>query len=271
MLYLLSKKSQKRFEGKKMLLLLILAMFSVLALPLYAADGTESCDKSLFGNRQYKPEGNCDTEERVCCSSSGKWSNWGEDCTCGEDECNVFGNCVERCNSGDKLSEAKSSKCSYHGTYGATCTYGPSSVCATWVTGLYPCRCDAGYTGSKCNIKVTEKTLPVAIQTVNPHYYTVSSMGPCDGLHHSYQPPYIDTYDCSSSKSYGSFSATSSSSSSDAINKAVAKFCESGKTAEAICKSKGAGYSCTKSVSGGIYWTNGWRESTAEVIICEGV
>lgn len=242
----------------------------------FAADSSESC--SNYDALQYKPDGACGTKQRTCCSSSGKWSNWGEDCTCGNNECyNPYSKqCAERCTEGK--SEAKSSKCNYHGTYSMACTYGPSSICKTFVTSAKPCKCDKGYTGTYCDKKaVTADTiwLNAAVQSnYSGGGYSMFAFV-CDNLiNHSVPsyPPgtYVTTYSCGDGGNYSVSGQRTTSGSQAALNNLHSNFCKmSSGGVQALCEEKGAGYNCVASINN-LHWDDsGYYETMAQVIRCK--
>lgn len=235
---------------------------------IFAADSSESC--SDYESLQYKPDGSCGTKQRTCCSSSGKWSNWGEDCTCGQDKCYVYGQCINRCTEG--ISEAKSSKCNYHGTYTAACGYGPSSVCQTLLTSAKPCKCDTGYTGTYCDKKaVTADTIWVdaAVQSIYDGSGYHMSAFVCDNLI-KYSVPYSTTYSCGDGGNYSVSGQRTTSGSQSALNNLQNNFCKtSSGGAQALCEEKGANYNCVASINN-LHWdASGYYETMAQVIRCK--
>ena len=246
---------------------------------VFAADSSESC--SNYDTVQYRPYGTCGTEERTCCSSSGKYSNWGEDCTCGENECYItYANrCVERCSEG--LSEAKSSKCNYHGTYTAACGYGPSSICKTLLVGTKPCKCDTGYTGTYCDKKaVTYELLNknAAVESIYASGMYSMFVFVCDNLiKHSvsaYPSGTYTTYSCGDGENY-SISGNTANNTLGAVTNLKNNLCNTTQY-QTLCEEKGADYHCVLDISP-LYWNSSgssgnyssYYDASATVLKCK--
>lgn len=267
---------------KKSLIKLFFVFFLFVLAGNYAfsADSSESCSSSYYDMLQYKPDGTCGTKQRTCCSSSGKWSNWGEDCTCGKNECYITYSkqCVERCTEG--YTEAKSSKCNYHGTYRVGCGTGPSSGCKTFLVSSTPCKCDEGYTGTYCDKKAVDfevVTKNAAVQsTVSGGMYSMWAFV-CDTLNKTQVPTYPQgnytiTYSCGAGNDY-SFGSSRYSNSSSAVNDLKNRLCNvSSSQYKSLCEEKGESYHCVIDFAR-LGWdtsgTGGYYETTATVLKCK--
>ena len=267
---------------KKIFVKVFLTVFCVFACNgVFAADSSESC--SDYDALQYKAYGACETRQRECCSSSGKWSNWGEDCTCGKNECYITYSkqCVERCTEG--YTEAKSSKCNYHGTYIRGCGYGPSSICKTYLVGSKPCKCDEGYTGTYCDKKaVTAESVWVsaAVQSaISGGGYSMWVFA-CDNLIYTEVPTYNGahtiTYSCGSGGNY-SFGSTRTSGPQAALSSLENGLCKlTNGDMQGLCEEKGANYNCVISIEA-LTWgwdvtannTSSYYETRAKVLKCK--
>lgn len=271
---------------KKSLIKLFFVFFLFVLAGNYAfsADSSESCSSSYYDMLQYKPDGSCGTKQRTCCSSSGKWSNWGEDCTCGKNECYITYSkqCVERCTEG--YTEAKSSKCNYHGTYRVGCGTGPSSGCKTFLVSSTPCKCDKGYTGTYCD----KKAVDFEVVTKNAAVESVVSGGMysmwafvCDTLNKTQVPTYPQgnytiTYSCGAGNAY-SFGGSRVSSSSGALSSLKGNLCNVNSSQyKSLCEEKGESYHCVIDFAN-LYWGNysnssnssEYYETTATVLKCK--
>lgn len=270
---------------KKSLIKLFFVFFLFVLAGNYAfsADSSESCSSSYYDMLQYKPDGSCGTKQRTCCSSSGKWSNWGEDCTCGKNECYMpySKTCAERCTEG--YTEAKSSKCNYHGTYRVGCASSQGSVCSTYVIPYPPCKCDKGYTGTYCDKKAVDfevVTKNAAVEsTVSGGMYSMWAFV-CDTLNkhrvETYPPGnYTTTYSCSGN-AY-SFGGSRVSSSSGALSSLKGNLCNVNSSQyKSLCEEKGEKYYCVIDFAS-LYWGNysnssnssEYYETTATVLKCK--
>ncbi len=186
--------------------------------------------------------------------------------------------CVERCTEG--YTEAKSSKCNYHGTYTVNCINGPSSICKTYNAPYPPCKCDKGYTGTYCDKKAVDfevVTKNAAVQsTVSVGLYSMWAFV-CDTLNknrvETYPPGnYTITYSCGAGNNY-SFGGSRVSSSSGALSSLKGNLCNVNSSQyKSLCEEKGESYHCVIDFAR-LDWdtsgAGGYYETTATVLKCK--
>ncbi len=120
------------------------------------------------GQSQYKPNGDCGTSERTCCSNL-KWSGWDEACpsasSCGLNECWNGSSCVKKGSTSRSCSSSVANASSGTQTRTATCKSGTGWSYGSW-TGT--CTCKTGYTwssgscvssGSSCKCTINERLI----------------------------------------------------------------------------------------------------------------
>ncbi len=120
------------------------------------------------GQTQYKPNGNCGTSERTCCSNS-SWSGWDESCpdasSCTSNQCWNGSTCLNKGSTSRSCSSSIANASSGTQTRTATCKSGTGWSYGSW-TGT--CTCKSGYTwssgscvssGSSCNCTSSERLI----------------------------------------------------------------------------------------------------------------
>ncbi len=145
-------------------------------------DPIEPVFECTSGQTQYKPNGDCETSDRTCCSN-GKWSGWDEECdtssSCGVNECWNGTKCDAKGSTSRNCSGNVANAKSGTQTRTATCKSGTGWSYGSW-SGT--CTCNTGYTWNS-----TSKTC-ASKDCAAKEFYNASSDRCCNAGSYMFKP-----------------------------------------------------------------------------------